>query len=210
MGIIRNFVNIVGITPPEELPSEVNGQIVEYSEVESIFIPINKPKVKSIYQIIINIKIKSKRIINSPLADIVVIDGVKKINIIYTEDGSTDRATVVELDLPYNTFFELPKEQKGGGSVNIYIVDAYFSLLDSRKIYSHILYLVEVYYNSENIKYEVTKATHVTEEDMSVIYNMSEKQQENVTKVINNVLITKEDFEETPLSELIDIDSEYI
>lgn len=52
--------------------------MVQYSDLEIIFVPEDKPPVKSIFQVIVQVEISSIRIINAPLFKSAVIDGVKK------------------------------------------------------------------------------------------------------------------------------------
>ncbi|WMJ80625.1 hypothetical protein RBU49_17760 [Clostridium sp. MB40-C1] len=150
MGIIRNHIDVVGITPEDQLPKKIqNGQVIEYSEVENIFIPRSNSNIKSIYQIVLDVKVTAKRNVNIPIGNIVIIDGFKKIKIIYCDKGRYQKANVLDLKLPYNTFVEMP-EGKEVGSVYIKIIDAYFDLIEGRKLYSHIVYLVEVNYKTDS------------------------------------------------------------
>lgn len=144
MGVIRNFIDIEGITPEQELPDKITGQLIEYSEVEHIYIPNDKPRIYNIQNISIKIDITSSRIINAPLGKIVVLDGLKSFKITYTQRGHNERASIVDLDLPYNTFIEIPKDRENMGSAHVYVADAYFKVIDSRKIYSYILYVINV------------------------------------------------------------------
>lgn len=202
MGIIRNHIDIVGITPEEQLPGKIqNSQVVEYSEVESIFIPKNNPNIKNIYQIVLDVNLTSKREVDIPIGKVVIIDGVKKIKIIYAEKGHSQKANIVNLELPYNTFIEI-QDGKEIGSASVQIVDAYFQLIDNRKIYSHIVYLVNVRYKEEsNCKDEVESI------------NNYEKIEENFDEdVIEEIGISREgiDCKEVKEIGLVDIEAEFI
>lgn len=61
MGIIRNSIDVVGITPESDIPKTVMGQIVEYSETEYISILQEQPGIKNIIQVILEIEIKIER-----------------------------------------------------------------------------------------------------------------------------------------------------
>lgn len=209
MGIIRNFIDITGITPEEELPNKINGEIVQYSEVDYIFVPDNKQEISSIYQIFINIVIKSSRTINAPLGKIVVLDGIKKIKLIYTEKNETDKASILNLELPYNTFIELPKDAGMVKNINVNIVDAYFALIDSKKIYSNILYMLNVNYDNNSTEKQVFIPKEVPKE-ISEFSN--EAHNEMLLSSINSI----DDYESEPEKNfqrndlIMDINEEYL
>lgn len=148
--MIRNFIDVVGITPENQLPKKINGQIIQYTETETIFITDGKHKIKNISQIKLEINIKSRRIIDAPLGKVIVLDGFKNFKIRYNEKDNSRRENIIELETPYNTFFELPKGIDKYKDVKVHIMDAYFHLLYGNKLYSHILYLV-------NPLYDITK-----------------------------------------------------
>ena len=144
MGIIRNSIDIIGITPEDELPKKINGQLIEYSEVEHIYIPEDSPRLGNIHQISIDLKTTSHRIIKAPTGEIIVLDGVKKLKVIYSRKGYSDRANIVNLQIPFNTFIELTNTPIKVEDIDIHIVDAYFTRIGSRKLYSYTLYMVNV------------------------------------------------------------------
>ena len=144
MGIERNGIDITGISPESELPSEVNGDNIKYSEVENIYMPEHKPRIKKIMQISVTVDILSKREIKSIAERIIVYDGLKHLKIIYMDKEETSRANIVNIDIPFNTFVELPKESNGEIETKVFIVDAYFHILDGKRIYSNIIYLLNV------------------------------------------------------------------
>jgi hypothetical protein len=147
MGILRNGIDIVGITPENELPTKDRGQIIEYSELDYIFIPDERPRVHRIHNVSIKIDISSSRIINASFGRIIVLDGVRKIKVIYTQRGHSDKACILNIEAPYNTFIDVPKGIASINSIDVHIADAYFGIADSRKIYNHTLYLVDVDYD---------------------------------------------------------------
>jgi len=151
--LIRNFINVVGITPENQLPKKNQGQIIQHAETEVIHIPDNYARIKSIHQVMIQVKPLSRHKINNPLGNIVILDGVKEFKIIYEEDSEKNQAIMINLAIPYNTFWELPAGVNDVLESSIYVVDAYFSLLDSSRIYSHIIYLIDIHYHpAEMIK----------------------------------------------------------
>lgn len=211
MGIIRNHIDIVGITPEEQLPDKIqNSQVVEYSEAENIFIPKYNPNIKNIYQIVLDVNLISKREVNIPIGRVVILDGVKKIKIIYAEKGHSQKANIVNLELPYNTFIELP-DGKEIGSANVQIVDAYFELIDNRKIYSHIVYLVNVHYKEEST-YEDEVESINNYEKIEANFDEDVIEENFDEKVIEEIGISREniDYKEIKQRGLVDIEAEFI
>jgi len=145
MGIVRNCIDIVGITPENELPKEIGGQLIEASETENIYLG-NELNIKNIYQIIIEVGIKGTRVINAPLNRIIVVDGFKKIKAAYY--NSEDNAGVFELESPYNFFVDIENPNENVENITIHIADAYFELVNKNILYSHILYITDVAYSS--------------------------------------------------------------
>lgn len=147
MGTVRNFIHIIGITPYSELPSKINGQIVQYSDIETLHIPNNNPSAKSIYEVMIKLKLNESKKISLSTNNILLIDGSREYKIIYISEDSCEEAKPLTLYRPFNTFVELPKEVNNIRDINIYILDAYFDLISNTDIYSYTLYLVTVEYD---------------------------------------------------------------
>ncbi|SHH00146.1 hypothetical protein [Tepidibacter thalassicus] len=201
MGIVRNFINVIGIASKNELPNKINGQIVEYSDTEILFVPDDKPEINTIYEIMIDLKIKSIRKVNSSLSNIVIIDGERKHKIIYTENGDFERVNVLYLNMPYNTFVELPNNNVDIdiNNISIHVLDAYFELISSRKIYSHVVYLIDVNYNNQNLKDKYYK--------QNIRFDVGKNIDIEVDKELS---ISKDEDIDSENSEFIDIDSEYL
>lgn len=146
MGIVRNSIDVVGITNAKDLPTEViNGHFVQYSETETFFIPRGKSLIRDIFQVVINIETNSKREVKTPIGRTTIIDGTKNIKVIYSEKGHSSKRNIVNINVPFNTFTEL-EEDKEIDEVKVYILDAYFSLVENRKLYSHLVYMVQFIY----------------------------------------------------------------
>ncbi|MCY6483164.1 DUF3794 domain-containing protein [Clostridium aestuarii] len=219
MGVIRNHIDVEGITPEEQFPTKIkNGQILEYSEIENIFIPKYNTGIKNIFQIVIDVKVTNTKIIDIPLGKMVIIDGVKKIKIIYGGRGHSNKANIVNLELPYNTFFELPRD-KEIGDINVLIVDAYFNLIGSRKVYGHIVYLVDIHYGDGSFsnKEKEVKQGKIKKQEIEQVEEIKEAEilrelsKESMLDVTDEILISKENINnEDDEKELIDIEAEYL
>lgn len=151
MGLVRNNINIEGLSLEEELPQKVDGQLVTYSETESLYIPEDKPEAKDIYEISLEIDIKSKRTIKTAFGKLIVIDGVKKFKMLYAENNEASSASIAAYKTPYNTFFEVPNSTEEILDISVHILDAYFQLLDGRKIYSHYIFQLSINYDRKQV-----------------------------------------------------------
>lgn len=207
MGIIRNLIHITGITPEKELSSSNTSNTVVYSDIETIFIPKDKPSINSIIDIMINIEKKSNRIVEAPIGKIVILDGLKTFKIVYTSVEETHTANMVTIETPYNTFFEIPSKDYQDFHTTIQIIDAYFHPIDSRKIYCHIVYFINVHFNSE-------LSTVFNKRSIKNISPTISSYQKDIVaatdlNVVDEVLITQKKENKSNI-ELIDLDSEYL
>jgi hypothetical protein len=213
MGIVRNCIDIIGITPEQELPKQINGQLIETSEVENLFIDSNI-QMKNIYQIIIEIEIKATRVINAPLSKIIVIDGYKKFKIAYYDINNN--MSILELKNPYNLFFDIEKSKVEIEKTNIYIADAYFELVNSSVIYCHVLYVIDISYFG-SARRIVQKNQNKQTIDFYTVYDDTKNDCDkyDVFKKQTISEYNKVQFDEnrqvalTEENDLIDIDSEY-
>lgn len=143
MHIVRNCIDIVGITPESELPKKINGQIKETLESENLFIKENI-KIKNIYQIIIDISVKGTRVINTPLNKIIVMDIIKNFKIAYYD--IENNMSILELNSQSNLFFDIENDNVEIDKTNIYIADAQFELINNNTLYNYILFIIDVHY----------------------------------------------------------------
>ncbi|HEX9061051.1 MAG TPA: hypothetical protein VF941_12800 [Clostridia bacterium] len=210
MELVRNFINISGLADENDLPAVIKGQLIQYSEVETIFIPDNHPDVKSIFQIMIKVEITNSRSIKTPTGYTVVLDGVKKLKIIYTQNDDSGKAVFLDLQLPYNTYVELPGHIKID-TISVFILDAYFNLIDRRKIYSHLLYMVNVSAASqESANLSITPESVSAKPEINFEVEIPVQNKKAApTKAPENTLYENEDEENSP-EILIDLDAEYL
>lgn len=206
MGIVRNHINIEGITREEDLLQNKNGHTIIYSDTRTLYLPYGKPEIKSIYEILISIDIKSHRSINTPIGKVVALDGVKKYKIIYTENSDVEKISILNLDTTFNTFTELPKDLEDIWNLKIHVIDAYFSVITPRKIYGHFLYLLDVNYNVGHVDYK----EETLEDALPNTYDgiqIKSKPLENMYKELS----ISEDIEKSNYNNpLIDLDEEIL
>lgn len=224
MGIVRNFIDIIGITPENELPGGKNGHMVVFSEAENIFLPEGKEEIETIYQIMIDLQIKSERKISTPLGKIQVLDGLKRFKIIYAGRENGGQINILSLSMPFNTFLDLPDNIENGG-IRVFILDAYFELIDGKRIYGHFLYMLELH--SDAIAIPRKRDVKSSFQDFSS-YRAKEADKkerfEGQSYIIDEVSISNEDrtneviekaeneglCSSTENKDFIDIDSEYL
>jgi hypothetical protein len=143
MEIVRNSIHIAGIADENELPDASYGHVFQYSETETIFIPENQPEINSIFQVMIKIEAHDFRRIKTPLGYTIALDGFKRMKMIYSQTDNSGKANFIELTTPYYAYLNVSGDVVID-NINLYILDAYFDLLDKRKIYCSLLYLVNV------------------------------------------------------------------
>lgn len=191
MGIVRNNINIEGLSLEEELPRKINGQLITFSETDNLYISESNPEAKSIYEILIEVDIISKRTINTGLSKIIVLDGVKKYKILYVEKNELSTANIVYLETPYNTFIELPKNVERISELNIHIIDAYFNLIDNRNIYEHLVYQLDIHHDSKTVKRNQSSLLDEDSFDESLIRKLK-----NVANVFSEAAFSSNRYED--------------
>jgi hypothetical protein len=164
--MLRNFISVTGITPENKLPKEIKGELLQHSDIDYIFLPSSRPKVKELTHIGIEVEIKNQRVIKAPTGNVVILDGTKKLKISYVPLGHSRKNVQLELELPYNTFIELPDGVESLSNLDIYIADAYFELVEGRKIYSYIFYMINVDYLHITTSVEPSEEVEEDEEEI--------------------------------------------
>lgn len=143
----------------------------------------------------------------------------KKLKIIYTSGSSLDSANLLTISTPYNTFVDIPDGYTGLDKAEVYIMDAYFSLLDGRRIYSHILYLVHTVCGKGSTKKTVCD-TSIYDEDTIRGYcqdnriippEVEEEMPITCESPIEEIYPGISDFMDSSTGDsLVDLDSEYL
>lgn len=200
MGIIRNFINIEGITLEDDLLKNENGHTTIYSDTEALFFP--KVKIKSIYEVIMSIDISSHRSIKTPIGRIIVLDGVKRYKIMYTQDGELDRMFIVNHESPFNTFIESPVDFEDIWSIDIHIIDAYFSLINKESIYGHFLLLLDI--NYETLSSPFSKEFDSSSQDNVLIKGTP------IKNMLKELTISESHEEDCSIDPLLDLDEEIL
>lgn len=140
MAFIRNNIEIEGIQQSGGILE--NAYILNYFENGTIFVPKGKGKIKYLNKVIIKIDSIEGRIINTPGGKVLSIYGRKIYSLIYSEK-SHDRAQKADLNLPLIAYVYLPPEVEDFCNLEVSVLDAFFEVIDNRKIHNHILYLIK-------------------------------------------------------------------
>lgn len=144
--MIRNFINIVGITDESELPTECPGQFIEYSETDYLFIPETAPALNTIYEVNLGIEVLNSRTINMKNSRVYILDGNKKFKITYSSKDKNNKSLTLKFNYPFNAFIDI-ENSDNVKSAKVFVLDAYFHLINPRIIYSNITYLISVEYS---------------------------------------------------------------
>jgi hypothetical protein len=220
MDIVRNFIKVSGIVSEEELPANINGNIIQYSETETIFIPNLTSGIQSIFHIMLQVDLSPVRKINTPYGVTVILDGIKTMKILYSDKSSDGNASLLNLETPYNAFVEIPKDCKSDFDIKLHILDGYFKTLGADRIYCYIVYLITLNYskNSHEEIGDVKNATRVLifdEADNSLKRSYGKENEadsialspDSHLSIIDN---KKAVHNKDDAYELFDIDSEYL
>lgn len=144
--MIRNFINVVGITDESELPTECPGQFVEYSETDYLFLPEATPSVNTLYEVNLGIEILNSRIINMQNSRVYILDGNKKFKITCSSKDKSNKPLTFKFNYPFNAFIDI-ENNDNVKSAKVFVLDAYFHLINPKTIYSNITYLISVEYS---------------------------------------------------------------
>lgn len=140
MSIIRNNIEIEGIKQGENV--NYGSYVLNYWENGPVFLPRSKGKIKYLTKVIIELNSIDGNIINTPAGKVLSIYGRKIYSLIYSEK-SHDRSQRSSVDLPFLSYVYLPKEVEDFCNLEVSVSDAFFEVIDNRKVYSHILYLIK-------------------------------------------------------------------
>jgi len=178
MDIVRGFIKISGITDVNDLFNLNNIYSAQFAEKDMIYLPEDSPGIDNIFEIILKAEILSCRFINTPTGTSIIFDGIKSLKIISTEINSDGKANFSYIKLPFNIFAKSPKVVGKMQDYDIYIMDAFFTLLDTKRIYSHITYLLHL-----NIDLPIKKPENEIEAIKKCSKQLTDKENRNDNKL---------------------------
>lgn len=144
MEIVRNSVIISGLTDEKSLFEQIKGQIIQFSETSTIFVPDKEPEISNLIQIFIKLELLQTNLITTPAGKTINLNGFLKLKLNYLNKNDSENSQKIctfDIACPYHSYIQL-MANVDMKQMQIYILDAYFNLIDSRKIFCDILYLV--------------------------------------------------------------------
>lgn len=140
MSYIRNNIEIEGVSNRENI--NYGSYVLNHWENGPIFLPKSKGKIKYLTKVIIELNSIEGKIITTAAGRVLSIYGRKLYTLIYSEK-SHDRSQKTYLDLPFLAYVYLPPEVDEYVNLEVSVSDAFFEVIDNRKVYSHVLYLIK-------------------------------------------------------------------
>lgn len=169
MSIIRNNIEIEGIKQGENV--NYGSYVLNYWENGPVFLPRSKGKIKYLTKVIIELNSIEGSILNTPAGKVLSIYGRKIYSLVYSEK-SHDRSQRSSVDLPFLSYVYLPKEVEDFCNLEVSVSDAFFEVIDNRKVHSHILYLIKF---DKREKEEVIQTISTTSEQGQLTLGELEK-----------------------------------
>lgn len=140
MAYIRNDIEIEGIDSRENV--NYGSYVLNHWENGPIFIPKSKGKIKYLTKVIIELNSIEGKVIVTAAGRILSVYGRKLYTLIYSEKAH-DRPQKSYLDLPFLAHLYLPPEVEDFCNLEVSVSDAFFEVIDNRKVYNHTLYLIK-------------------------------------------------------------------
>lgn len=150
--VVRGLVEISGIA---EVFPNCPKAFTEMSIMENLTIPVHKPDIEQILQVIAEIKVLSKRVIETPVGKSssgIVSTGVKlvielclKEKIVYVADEPSQPVHAAEFEKVFSSFIILPKltvpitpSLPNLITAEAFIEDIFIKLIDKRSIFKNV------------------------------------------------------------------------
>lgn len=130
-GLLRDFVQIIGIADPTEFPViGENTRYTQFSVLERLEIPEVKPDVEQINTLLIDARVTNARTIFTPVGVKVVIEGVLRQKVIYTALVEEQSVHSAHFEHPFCTFIDIPLDIPAGVTVPAYLASLGLSIND--------------------------------------------------------------------------------
>lgn len=140
MAYIRNNIEIEGINNGENI--NYGSYVLNHWENGPIFLPKSKGKIKYLTKVIIELNSIEGKVITTAAGRVLNIYGRRLYTLIYSEK-SHDRSQKTYLDLPFLAYVYLPPDVNDFCNLEVGVSDAFFEVIDNRKVYNHVLYIIK-------------------------------------------------------------------
>lgn len=184
MSYIRNNIEIEGVNNGENI--NYGSYVLNHWENGPIFLPKSKGKIKYLTKVIIELNSIEGKVITTAAGRVLSIYGRKLYTLIYSEK-SHDRSQKTYLDLPFLAYVYLPPEVDEYTNLEVSVSDAFFEVIDNRKVYSHVLYL---------IKFDKKEKEEIENDDVKFNINDSNNNQLTISDLEKMIM-------ESPLKDIL-------
>lgn len=158
--MLLNCINIEGIVEESTL-EDISLNKCELCDYNSNITLNHNTRIKDIYQISLESALKSTKSLNFKDENILILKGITLVKILAVEDTSSNNIIFLEENIYFN--FSFKKKVKELNNIEIFIIDAFFDIVDNNKIQCSLTYLFN--FISSNSKEE----TIVNSKDFSFI-----------------------------------------
>lgn len=170
-------VCIEGITDIECYPQyRENMHVKQVLEDDMLCLPSKKPNIESLNEVYVSICVKGYKIINTILGPKLIINGIKKVKIVYTSDNSVQSVHSSHWEIPFCEFILLDKLNLDSrlikvADIFIGVEDIIIKYFNCRVIDISILFVIipilmdcskqkNIYSNNSNNEYLTNKYYH--------------------------------------------------
>ena len=155
--IVKNLIEYVGIVDYADLPTSMDS-FKQLTVQENLTIPDAKPDIEQIIRVMVEAKITSTKIIETPIGKSlegqiltgrkIIIEGILNQKIEYVADEPTQAVHAAHFKVPFSTFIVLPEDFEDGTFVTIipYIEDIFGEEMDERNIFKNVTFLLHAIY----------------------------------------------------------------
>jgi hypothetical protein len=146
-------IEIIGLCDPSDVTFDsTNTNWTEISIPEVLSVPSMKPDIETIEKVFVNVKIISKRVIETPVATDqnlegtkltgfkLIVEGILKQKIVYTADVPQQSVHSAHFDVPFSAFIILPAGTtlEDEFCIKVCVEDVFVKVFNSRDIFKNV------------------------------------------------------------------------
>lgn len=136
--MLLNCINIEGIVEESNL-KEICLNKCELCDYNSYINLNHNTGIKDIYQISLESSLKSNKFLSFKDDNILILKGITLVKILAVEDTSSNNIIFLEENVYFN--FSFKRKVKELNNIEIFIIDAFFDIVNSNKIQCSLTYL---------------------------------------------------------------------
>ena len=161
-----NAVEVVGLCDVDDIDLTTEKTWTQISIPEVLRIPCKKPDIEDINKVFVQVKITSKRVINTPNSNgrtnregtkltgkKLIVEGVLKQKIVYTALLPDQPVHSAEFDIPFSAFIVLENsaELEDKYCVETCVEDVFVKVFNKREIFKNVTLLLRAKKIEENV-----------------------------------------------------------